>query len=165
MWQLWQYWRGGGQATCWAPWSNYATRPPVRPSSLTSATLRTVLISCQVDQLPSFTILHRWTFLQPHHHTPPAVPPCQPAPLNDRWNCISLFKRGAPALCSKCSTQMCARHPGSSTDASDAPVRLKADSSLRAWKDAASPGLYESIWFEMMKRPLQLAGPDSFCLM
>lgn len=29
-------------------------------------------------------------------------------------------------------------------------------------EDAASPGLYESVWFEMMKRPLQLAGPGSF---
>lgn len=30
--------------------------PPVRPSSLTPATLRTVLISCQENQLPSHTI-------------------------------------------------------------------------------------------------------------
>lgn len=62
--------KGGGQATCCAPWSNYATRPPVRPSSLTPATLRMVLISCQEDQLPSLTIQHRWTFQPPHHHTP-----------------------------------------------------------------------------------------------
>lgn len=62
--------KGGGQATCCAPWSNYATRPPVRPSSLTPTTRRTVLISCQEDQLPSFTIQHHWTFQPPCHRTP-----------------------------------------------------------------------------------------------
>lgn len=59
--------KGGRQATCCAPWSNYATQPPVRPSSLTPATLRTVLISCQEDQLPSLTIRHHWTSPYPHH--------------------------------------------------------------------------------------------------
>lgn len=62
---------GGGQpGDLLRPWSNYATRPPVRPSSLTPATLRTVLISCQEDQLPSLTIRHHWTF---HNH--PAITP------------------------------------------------------------------------------------------
>lgn len=31
------------------------------------------------------------------------------------------------------------------------------------WENAASSGLYESVWFEMMKRPLQLAGAGSSC--
>lgn len=81
--------KGGGQATCCAPWSNYATRPPVRPSSLTPATLRTVLISCQEDQLPSFTIQHSWTF-QPNHHNTPISPTvrvaiCSPANHPFKW--------------------------------------------------------------------------------
>lgn len=67
--------KGGRQTTCCAPWSNYATQPPVRPSSLTPATLRTVLISCQEDQLPSLTIQHRWTSpLHPHLHLPSELP-------------------------------------------------------------------------------------------
>lgn len=41
--------------------------PPVRPSSLTPATLRTVLISCQEDQLPSHTTQPR--------RSPPRPPP------------------------------------------------------------------------------------------
>lgn len=46
--------------------------PPVRPSSLTPATLRTVLISCQEDQLPSHTTqLRRSPPTHPQHiHLP-----------------------------------------------------------------------------------------------
>lgn len=62
---------GGWAGDLLRPWSNYATRPPVRPSSLTPASLRTVLISCQEDQLPSLIIQHRWTFQPSRFNTPP----------------------------------------------------------------------------------------------
>lgn len=72
---VWWWWGGvgggaGRRLAAHPPWSNYATQPPVRPSSLTPATLRTVLISCQEDQLPSLTILRVHRRLHRPHHYP-----------------------------------------------------------------------------------------------
>lgn len=53
--------------------------PPVRPSSLTPATLRTVLISCQEDQLPSHTI-------QPCRSPPPTYSPANQLAIHSSTN-------------------------------------------------------------------------------
>lgn len=101
--------KGGGQATCCAPWSNYATRPPVRPSSLTPATLRTVLISCQEDQLPSLTIQHRWTSPS-HPHLHPAIWAAIRSPANQPLKWLVKSGYGIQVRKERRSVWLCAKY-------------------------------------------------------